>query len=599
MTPDEKAAKLKALKLEKLQSELEQAKRNQSRYGTVPQMQDNSVETLPSGETVSTQEQYPGVAGSRFLTKNLAQSNPQVTADYVMQAHPDLEAKDIGNGRIAIRKKGEKNWPGVLDPDRMDLQDISDVIGDVVQGAGSTAASAMAGLAAAPSGPGAIPAAMAAGGATNAGLEHLKQRLGQALGIKNNINHMDTGVAGVTGLLAPLLAGTGAGSKQIAAKAIETGMAPEALAASQRGLVKRGYDALTRKALPTAMEWTSGVPKEATQALIERHPEVTSGAVDDLALAKQAQASVVEPIQAEKRNAWKQLENALLDAEARGDTVSMKNAKAALDSHIAELEHLHTQAPTEAIASELEGAKALRDSHFAGLPDELPPTVAQHYEQKLKTPAMTYKSPEGTGAKYAPAMPVEDKALASAAEQARMETTNELKKLPGVADAKSRYADVTDLADALKQKFSTPENTVKSLKNLDAENNRLLRERIKQGVEKGQVSPEVYDNVNVLRGRAFYQDPSLMPLSRGSATSTSKTISGPALGGALGFTLGGPIGGAAGAAAGGAMTSPYANRKIIELMLGAEKLGAKIPKSTWLNILNSSSNMGTEQLEGQ
>ena len=83
-------------------------------------------------------ESHPDISFlDRFNVKNLA-SNPEAGISYLQKQHPDMSFKSV-NGEIQMRKKGESEYR-VLDPSGFDLQDITDVAGDIAQGGAETVA---------------------------------------------------------------------------------------------------------------------------------------------------------------------------------------------------------------------------------------------------------------------------------------------------------------------------------------------------------------------------------------------------------------------------------------------------------------------------
>lgn len=101
------------------------------------------------------------------------------------------------------RKKGKYNrdWQPV-NPEGLDLGDVVSALvdfgGGIISGVGATAAAALA----SPSGPGAIAAGMAGGAAGMALAETSRQAAGAAVGIPNNFDPTQIGLAGVAGGLA-------------------------------------------------------------------------------------------------------------------------------------------------------------------------------------------------------------------------------------------------------------------------------------------------------------------------------------------------------------------------------------------------------------
>jgi len=148
------------------------------------------------------QEMHPGLsAGSRALIMNLS-SSPEVGRRYLERQ--GFEAHIYGPGyKYAIRKPGEKEFR-TLDPAGFDIQDITDIGGDI---SSIGAVGLGAGL-----GAGGGPGGMAGGGALGgAGAASVKAGLGRAFGLDPTAGEVGRSVAfeGATGALA------GAGGKVV------------------------------------------------------------------------------------------------------------------------------------------------------------------------------------------------------------------------------------------------------------------------------------------------------------------------------------------------------------------------------------------------
>ena len=228
-------------------------------------------------------EMHPAFSfGDRAKVKNFSNSD-ESSAKYLQQQHPELEVRAEG-GKILARGKGEQQYR-VLDPSSFDLQDISDIGWDVASGIGSGIATAAGGVA------GNLPGAALAGGASSAALEGARQGIGGALGINEEADWGGVGLAGGLGAVSPFLLGTGASAQQVknlgkealessgreflteGAKANALKAAEDAAAQSQRGLLGRGYQKVTRDFLPAVGEKLSGANRETIKNLNKYLPE--------------------------------------------------------------------------------------------------------------------------------------------------------------------------------------------------------------------------------------------------------------------------------------------------------------------------------------
>jgi len=180
------------------------------------------------------EEMHPSMSNiDRAIVKNFS-NDPAAAVGYLQYENPKMDYTVNEEGRIYGRRKNEYDWRA-LDPDtgidlssmrgfKELLKDTGDVAWDVGAGTVETMASTAAGLAgAAPgaailnpmaAGAGGLAAASAAGGASAAGLEYWRQRLGKQIGVNKEYDPSQIKVAGGIGLLAPFFMGAGAGMKQ-------------------------------------------------------------------------------------------------------------------------------------------------------------------------------------------------------------------------------------------------------------------------------------------------------------------------------------------------------------------------------------------------
>jgi len=144
-----------------------------------------------------------GVTGlDRFLIKNFVDNEPSIQTKYLERKGFDTRIVD---GEVQMKRPEETNYKKI-EPDGFDLWDVTDVVGDVLEGAADAFATGvkLIGLGSAPVTAGAsIPATMGIGGAIATGLETGRQFLGKRLGLRDEINKSKITQAGLTGLIAP------------------------------------------------------------------------------------------------------------------------------------------------------------------------------------------------------------------------------------------------------------------------------------------------------------------------------------------------------------------------------------------------------------
>lgn len=204
----------------------------------------------------------------RFLAKNLGGSL-QDQVKYLKSQHPNLDIKIYGKDIIA-KKPTDKSYTK-LDPSTMELSDISDVLYDIgsgiVEGTGAllggTAGAALGTLVAPAAGTvvGGTTGAIAGGGAAGAGMEYLRQKLGQAAGVHGELSPSDIKLAGALGATNPLLFG----ATKIGGKQIIKGAIPKA--------IEYGKNAIKEGALSTA-SLLSGIKKPVIKTAIAQEQVV-------------------------------------------------------------------------------------------------------------------------------------------------------------------------------------------------------------------------------------------------------------------------------------------------------------------------------------
>lgn len=231
------------------------------------------------------EESAPISAWDRFVVKNFSQS-PEKSFNYLQKSYPDLEFEKKDD-RIFARTRGSNEAFKALDPDADGfdgvgefLQDTGDILWDVGSGIGEGLATAGAGIAGAAAtapagGVGAIPAAMAGGASAGAAAEASRQKIGDWLGLDQEVSGSDVALSAGLGAASPLLLGTGAGAKQMAKKGLKD------LAKSQKGLVGRGYEKVTRDYAPTIGAALSGTDKEALKKAV-KDPKFVNEIADDV-----------------------------------------------------------------------------------------------------------------------------------------------------------------------------------------------------------------------------------------------------------------------------------------------------------------------------
>lgn len=171
------------------------------------------------GEVTVTQEMPQGFLTTRLQLKNFA-SNPGAAKAWLRQiGYYVADMDDRGGFNFAVQKSQfDENgnikpadptaWK-VVDPKGFSSPkefffDMLDLTTDVVEGILTGMATVAAATATAPSGPGALAAGVAAGGATGAGLTGIRQIVGKAMGIPENIDPVQVALIGGLSAVAPV-----------------------------------------------------------------------------------------------------------------------------------------------------------------------------------------------------------------------------------------------------------------------------------------------------------------------------------------------------------------------------------------------------------
>jgi len=136
---------------------------------------------------------------NRFAIKNLIDNEPELQREYLNRQGYQTRIID---GEVEVKKPGDMRYSRI-DPTDLDINDVTDVMGDVIEGAitGSLEAGALA--------TGGLPAAAVVGGLASAGTEALRQKLAKKFKLREeyNPNLIATagGIGAATGFALPAL----------------------------------------------------------------------------------------------------------------------------------------------------------------------------------------------------------------------------------------------------------------------------------------------------------------------------------------------------------------------------------------------------------
>lgn len=515
-------------------------------------------------DTPIVQEQHPEIGfGTRAFLKNFSKS-PDASAQFLKSKGFDSK---VVNGNVVAKKPQEKEYR-VLDPEGFDLQDISDVAYDIPAGVASGAATIAGGLGTLPVGSG-IPGAALAGGATSAGLEALRQKIGSMGGIQDNYSGSDIAIQGAAGAAAPALFGTGATATQ----ALKSGLSQ----ASQRGLIGRALR--PQNYLPEAAQALTGVSAQATRTFSDPEKRLIVESLKEPGAYEAFSSGVHDKIRSGLFSAKNKVGEELAEAvKVAPIEVDITPAKSAINSQIQKLESIPKK--NKALVEEIETLKEARDQIFkvtdgtkdeAGnliyqdLPDSLPATDAFELQAQLKDYANLSNIKPGLQSRYGSgASPIEKKWM-----DASLNAYNKINE--GLSEAtqgmskewKAKYKELSNLQREMASKFSSPERTSKTLSTMDSQNNRYTKDLANKlkTLTNGEV--DLDNEAKILEAYKYFGNTSFNPLSNQGTTSTSRTIGAGSLGAALGTYAGGPIGGAVGFGIGSGVSNPATLKSII------------------------------------
>jgi hypothetical protein len=288
-------------------------------------------------------ERAPQISfADRAIAKNLAQS-PLKQMEYLKSKYPSLDIKLAGSDVLIRDGDSYKK----LDPSGLEFEDVSD-IGDVVaSGITSTLGAVGGGMAGAlAGGAGAVPGAFAGTAAAGSATEAFRQKLGQKLGIPQDVSGSDVALAGAGNLVGSGLFGTGNIAK-----------------GAYKGLIRDAWN----KGAPAFSQFMTGVTPEVLKTYTNpaTREEVKS-------LIKGGKTEFTEKLVNKIRGGLNQqkeeigtgLSNAINTAN---QSVNIEQAKAPFRSEIARLKMIFRQFPTPENKAAVDAAEMNFDSLFKDL----------------------------------------------------------------------------------------------------------------------------------------------------------------------------------------------------------------------------------------
>lgn len=472
----------------------------------------------------------------RAAVKNLGRNNAE-SISFLKTKHPDLAIEER-DGDIVMKRPNEAVWRK-LDPSTLEFSDITDIASDIGTGAASSAATVAGGFA------GGLPGAIAAGGATSAGLEAIRQKLGEWAGVNkpDSTDWGDVGIAGGFGAATPLLFGQGATAGQLAKQSLKTGLSKEAIEDAGRGIISR--------ATPYFAEYGGGVPKETFRALRKYMPEIKEARElgEGGARAQFAEQSMDElknTLLAHKDTLKQRFTTAFDEA---GESVDVSKVLGVIDDKLIQLGEKRATAgvaSTDKVIGKLVKFKEDITPTYKVVDDfgteialpreKLTAKEATEYLQDLRAKLEAIGAFDNTTGKISFQRVSETNKLAA---ETMRDAYNAVSKQLDTAMSKldpalrKDYATFKNIERLWEPNIKTPEKTDKFLRNLNKREKVILNEAVQN--QSKLMGKDIAPMMDKMAAFGMYLDPALTPLSARGATSTSRTNALTPLLGSIGY----------------------------------------------------------------
>ena len=544
----------------------------------------------------------------RLLLKNFGGSTPDQLA-YLQTKYPDRSIKTDPEGEIIIKSPGETaykkldaNWLGSKPANWVPelLKDVGDVAYDTVSGGAQGFATGTAGVAGAlGGGVGALPAAMAVGSASGAGLELLRQGLGNAFGVSKGVDRGNIASSAAFGAASPFIFGTGATAAMKSAgltpdkvrsvlessglgyvakdklpTLAETALARDFVDQAQGGVVKT----LPRKALAlfsqTPEETLAASPKLASESLkktlIENGLKIDPNGDQTLldltapvgnqrggveSFLDSVDSQIFETLENKRRESGEEI-SMLLSQSAK--TMDVAKYKIPFEKKIEELQKQLDVNPIPSIKERLDEYKSFVSKYLtkaATAEDKEAGTVvragmrnagtADEAYAPLEVPVLTAFNLQKSMADFVDynqsASSVQrmsglSRELRADAAAAEKAMSDDLYEKIGGTGAQELYRKNRELYRDLAKKFSTPESGMRIIQNINSRSNTLVRRQLQAFDADHKTNLLEMASLADLTKR--YANPDLLPLSEDTRTSTGKAVTGGGMGAILGYVAG-------------------------------------------------------------
>lgn len=538
-------------------------------------------------------ERHPGISvKDRALFKNLA-VDPAQGMQFLQEKYPDLTFKTGSGGEVLVRGQDETQWKK-LDPTGFDIEDISDIAFDVPAALLEGGATALGGLGGAMAslplgGIGAIPGAMAAGGAAGAGVETARQGLGKYFGVAEEFDPEQIKTAGMFGAASPLLLGSGAAVKQVGRYAAKKGLEKEAaekILQQQSGLIGRGYAGAKKAIAPRVGQLVSGIDKETLKWTAQNLDKINAAedAYGQVAIYGELADNIQAGHLAKKQAA----------SDAYGETLDQLDVVVDVSSAEKPLNDLLARYEVKAMeAIEKFGDDAPNKVDFQnyvylqGKIGEYSQGSGMLQGKRAQEYLNTMNDLTGVRRSTTPGkLEVVDRELQNAAKQVTKNVDDVISKQGSGAAfkaAKGEYKKALSREKDVNKYFKDEETTERTLNNLLSPKKSARRKKVMQLAD--DVGAPIDESARESIATSLFSRPSEDVLSLGGTTSTSRSIPLGAAGAGLGYYFSSQLGdghgtGVAGALLGGALGrrlgSPATLRRAMELNQSLNKLGGGI-----------------------
>lgn len=453
-------------------------------------------------------------AVQRLILKNFG-SNPEAMAGYLEKR--GFETQIRGDG-VWAKKPGEAEF-SPLDPQRTLLDiaedamsgdlfkslpkdvsakeairelslDLGDMGWDVGAGGITAAATAMGGIGGAltPVPGGAYIGASTMGGGTAAGLEYGKQRIGQELGIPQEIDPSMIGVAGGTGALSPLLLGTGAqGIKSIGGKALT-----EAQRQSQRSLLTR----LTDKLAPPVVGSVAKIPDSAIKGYWKYTPEIDDAikSGDARPFARKLHGEITSTLYGKKRAIGQALADKTIGSK---NMVFRDDVFDPIEQQIKKLV-ASDMSKTKAGQKEIEALRNFVDDYKEGLPDILDAETTWTLKNKLWNLKETYAMSDDNTMKQ----------IAGSIGKASKKADDLLVEAADNAGLKKEYQKISEVEKYVDKYYGDEEKTYRTISGIEMPSREFPRGTL------SDLDIDFKPMAEKIEGYHYFRDLSRMPGSR-------------------------------------------------------------------------------------